>query len=322
MTDGFIHALQLDGQGGTNSLTWNEAEALRCEDGRLWLHFDINDRAASDWIRKSSGLDELVSAALTSEETRPRAVSISDGLMVFLRGVNLNPGQDPEDMISIRLWIDRERIISVQRRPLLSVEDLVAALKKSNGPVTPGDFLVKLVERLTARMDGVVDESAGRVEQLEEMSSARGSAELRTEIADIRRQTVRLRRYLAPQREALGKLLTLDSPLLTESDKLCLQETRDNLLRHIEDLDEVRDCAVVAHEELLSRESDETNRRMFLLSMLAAVFMPIGFITGLLGINVGGIPGAENPWAFALVIGLLVGIVVFELAVFGWKKWL
>ena len=95
----------------------------------------------------------------------------------------------------------------------------------------------------------------------------------------------------------------------------------DRLIRHIEDLDAVRERAAVTQEELLSRLSDQMNTRMYVLSVVAAIFLPLGFLTGLLGINVGGIPGAENPWAFLLFLLFLVGIVVAQMLWFRRKKW-
>jgi zinc transporter len=61
---------------------------------------------------------------------------------------------------------------------------------------------------------------------------------------------------------------------------------------------------------------------MYVLSVVAAIFLPLGFFTGLLGINVGGIPGAENPTAFLMFILLLIVLVIIQIAVFKWQKWL
>ena len=52
---------------------------------------------------------------------------------------------------------------------------------------------------------------------------------------------------------------------------------------------------------------------MLILAVVAAVFLPLGLLTGLLGINVGGIPGAQTDWAFWAVCGLLGVATVFNL---------
>ncbi|NCC51248.1 MAG: hypothetical protein EOM20_08540 [Spartobacteria bacterium] len=63
------------------------------------------------------------------------------------------------------------------------------------------------------------------------------------------------------------------------------------------------------------------NKRMYILSLVAALFMPLGFLTGLLGINVAGIPGAENPYAFMLFIVFLAVVVTGQLVLFKRKRW-
>ena len=131
-----------------------------------------------------------------------------------------------------------------------------------------------------------------------------------------------LRRYLAPQREAMTKLQAENVPWLSDGNRMHLRETTDRVIRYIEDMDSVRDRAAVTQEELVNRLSEQMNTRMYVLSLVAAVFLPLGFLTGLLGINVGGIPGAENQFAFFIFILMLAVVVVLQIVIFKRKKWL
>ncbi|MGH7787421.1 MAG: CorA family divalent cation transporter, partial [Candidatus Binatia bacterium] len=76
----------------------------------------------------------------------------------------------------------------------------------------------------------------------------------------------------------------------------------------VEDLDALRERAAVANDEIRNRAADETNRRMYIMALVAAIFLPLGLITGLLGINVGGLPGVNYEWGFWIVSGLLVAV--------------
>jgi zinc transporter len=87
-------------------------------------------------------------------------------------------------------------------------------------------------------------------------------------------------------------------------------------------MDAVRERATVTQDELASRLSDQLNRRMYVLSIVAAIFLPLGFLTGLLGINVAGIPGAEYPKAFMVFTVGLFALVLFLVWLFRWKHWL
>ena len=73
------------------------------------------------------------------------------------------------------------------------------------------------------------------------------------------------------------------------------------MTRFIEDLDSARDRAAVTQEELQTRLSDQMNKTMYLLTVVATLLLPASLLTGLLGINVGGVPGVESNWAFAVV---------------------
>jgi len=101
-----------------------------------------------------------------------------------------------------------------------------------------------------------------------------------------------------------------------------LREIADRTTRFVEDLDSARERAAVTQEELMGRLSEQMDKRMYMLSLVAAVFLPLGFLTGLLGINVGGIPGAEFPWAFAIVTAGLITLVAIQVIVFRAKKWM
>ena len=172
------------------------------------------------------------------------------------------------------------------------------------------------------RMRHVIDDLEDAVADVEDQVLTSESHQLRTELAAMRRQAISLRRYLAPQREALSRLLTEKIAWLDESDRIRLREVYDQLTRHIEDLDEARDRAAVTQEQLINSLSEQMNNKMYILSIVAAIFLPLGFLTGLLGINVGGIPGADSKLGFTVFVLLLLGVVAFQIWLFKKKKWL
>jgi zinc transporter len=321
-TNGLIYAYLMDGDGGAKKLDWEGVEEWKPEQGSLWLHFDYTNTEAAAWISNRSGLDEVSASALLTEESRPRASLIGAGVLVALRGVNLSPGADPEDMVAIRLWIDDKRIVSTRKRRMLSESDIVKSFEEKQGPKTTGQFIVDLAERLISRMEGTIEDIVDRVDQMEEEVIASESHSLRSKLSEIRREAIMLRRYLAPQREAMIKLQTEKIPWLSENDKLHLRETTDRLMRYTEDLDSIRDRAAVTQEELVNRLSEQMNVRMYVLSLVAAIFLPLGFLTGLLGINVGGIPGAGNKSAFMIFILMLAIVVALQMVIFKKKNWL
>jgi len=145
---------------------------------------------------------------------------------------------------------------------------------------------------------------------------------MRRVLAGIRHQAIVLRRYLAPQRDATARLQSENQPWIDAREQARLREVTDRVVRYIEDLDSVRDRAAVIQDELASRLSEQMNRTMYHLTVVASIMLPLGFLTGLLGINVGGIPGGENPWGFAAVCAILAAVVAVQVVLFRRLRWL
>jgi len=320
---GLIAAYIFDGNGGGRSIGWEDIKNWSSDDGILWLHMDYTASKVRDWVLEESGVSNIVSEVLLEEETRPRSVSLKNGLLVTLRGVNMNPSADPEDMVSIRMWIEKDRIISTRHRRLLSIDDIRRKIDSDQGPRTAGEFLVDISECMVERMSDVIESIDDLVDSLEEEVLTAESHKLRPKIASVRRQTISLRRYLAPQREAMGRLYSEKAEFLSDMERLKLREGADRITRYIEDLDSARERAAVTQEELASRLSEKMDARMYLLSIVAAVFLPLGLLTGLLGINVGGIPGADYKGSFLIVCLILLlsgGILYWVFKRRGWMS--
>lgn len=317
-----VRAFLLDKKGSALELTYEELDGIDRIDKILWVHFDYSSKEAMEWIRNKSNIDSVAIDALLTEETRPRTTVLGEALLIALRGVNLNPNSKPEDMISIRLYISPNMIISTRKRNLLSVTEIIEDLKSGIGPKSSSEFLVQLTLRVTDRMDNVIDEIQDRTDFLEENLIDSTTTELRNEILSIRRETIVLKRYLTPQKEALVKLYNEKIPWIDEYQRIELRETNDQLMRHIEELDTIRDKVILIQEELANSMSEQMNRKMYVLSIISAIFLPLTFLTGLLGINIGGIPGANNENAFLVFSLLLVIVVTIQFIIFKKKKWI
>lgn len=319
---GLLFAFALDGAGGGRALDFDEVRAWRAENGTLWTHMDYTLDDARRWLMQESGIDPIIVESMTAEETRPRSLVHKDGMLLILRGVNLNPGADPEDMISIRLWIDAQRIVTLRHRRVMAVDDIRKAVTVGSGPTGPGSFLVDLCDGLIARMGGIISEIDDTNDALADEILSTQNFELRQKIADIRRAAISMRRYLAPQRDVMARLYAEKVEWLGEIERMHLREISDRTLRYVEDLDSIRDRATVTQEELSARLAETMNHTMYVLSIVAGMFLPLGFLTGLLGINLGGIPGTDNRWAFSIFCLVLLALGGFQIWIFKRKKWM
>lgn len=320
-TSAFEFACRLDGKGGGRFGKDDLIDASASE-GPLWVHLDFRSPEAARWVREESGVDALAARALLAEATRPRSVMRGDQMLADLRGVNLNPGATPDDMISLRMVLTPTKIITTRHRRLLTISDIRSALKRREGPRDVGSFLCEVVDLMTVRIADSVENLDDLIDALHERAGTESGSALRAELSDVRSQVISLRRYLAPQRDAISRMQTNDATWLNEEHRERLRETADRMTRHIEDLDAARDRAQLASEELTNRAAEQMNRTMYMLAIVAAIFLPLGLLTGLLGINVGGMPGEGDPHAFWIVCGALVGVAALQIWVFRKMRWL
>lgn len=310
--ESWAYAIAAD--GSATRLALAEAQTYRGNAALLWMHIDGNDPECRAWLEKRSGLPAPVIGALRAVETRPRATPLEDGALVNLRGVNMNPDADPEDLVSIRLWAEAKRIISVNYRPLFALGDLCAAVEERR-ILDPGDFIAVLASVMTMRLDPVIALLGETLDDLEEDFIDDQAGDLRERIGRIRRTAILLRRYISPQREAIIRLVTDRFDWLTEQDRLALREAADHVTRMVEELDATRERAAILADQLSDVRAEAVAQRTLVLSVVSSIFLPLTFFTGLIGMNVRGIPFAEESWAFAAIAALNVsfglGLVYF-----------
>jgi zinc transporter len=317
MQDHIIFAYALVAPDRSERLTGDTeiAEALR-HDRPAWLHLRADHPETDPWIdRHLAFLDPSIRDALTEAETRPRCLRIGEGLLVILRGINTNPGEDPEDMVSLRLYADPGRVVSLSRRPIDAVDAIAETVRDGSGPGTTGALLGDLVERLTDLIEAQAADLEVRADGLEQAAIAEPLSVPRAEVSDQRLELTELRRFTGPQRDAVRDLARVPVPWLSEADQTKLGEQADQMTRVAETLDAVREQLLTIRDEIEAARDEKLNRNLYVLSVISAVFLPLGFLTGLMGINLAGMPGAGWPPAFWVFTGGLVAVTVFVLAV-------
>jgi zinc transporter len=312
---GLIGAYRLDGKGGGVDIDWDAIEADPKgdkEQGDIWVHLDRTGTKARQWVETGARLPESAIRALLEEDPRPRfsyypAMEGSpEGMLFVLRGLNFNENADPEDMVSMRLWIDENRVITTRKRRIMSVDDRRQALLRGSGPWESVDVLMGINESLIERMEPILVGMDDELSAHEEDEERRDLGSIRGKIADLRRKIVMIRRYLAPQRDAL---------LLAERElphwagdhvKHAIHDSAIGLARIVDHLDEMRDRATAVHDELSLIENERMGRISLRLTVIAAVFLPANMIAAIWGMNTGGLPLVGHPYGFWVVMGILV----------------
>jgi zinc transporter len=319
---GLVSAYVLDGKGWGHEASWPDIKAGRPDGEPIWIHLNRADDTAQKWLLEEAGLDPEAARALLAEDVRPRAEPIGKGLLINLRGINFNPGEELEDMVALRVYVEGARIITTRQRRLMATGDLRSRLTAGTGPKDTMDCLLLLARSMLARIGDVLGELEDGVDELEDEVLGDRPKKLRDKLGVVRRRAIAIRRHLAPQREALMRLAAEAHVLIDERDHTVLRELADLTTRYVEDVDSVRDRAAVVSEEWMNRVAEAQQRNSYLLTLVAAIILPLTLVTSVLGVNVGGMNEGRASQEFWILISALAGLALVQVVVFRLTRWL
>jgi zinc transporter len=314
-----------DEAGAAHYLTWPDIlDGGLTRYKRAWLHLNRQSAQAQGWLIRKSGLDRLTVQALLQDETRPRAVRHGHGYLINLRGPNLNEGEDVEDLVALRMWAGEDMLITLRARPVQAARDVEQLVNDKICETTTGALVASLANALTDRMEPLLEDFDDEADKYEDELLDPKTHLDRSLLPEFRRRILQLRRHIIPQREAMLSLVRdgAQSGLFTEHDLFFLRESADRVTRLTELLENIRERSTVLYEEAVQESTEATNQRLFVLAILSAVFLPISFVTGLFGVNLGGIPGAGSPAGFATLVAALAASVLGTLAILRWQRWI
>ncbi|CAH0145452.1 Zinc transport protein ZntB [Erwinia aphidicola] len=313
-----IISCQLDGKGGLIPI--NDSEVLDC-DRPCWLHLNYTHRDSADWLMSTPLIPDSVRDALGGDSMRPRVNRLSDGTMITLRSVNLNTDSRPDQLVVIRVFINDRLIVSTRRRKVFAIDEVLTDLKNGNGPTDGGSWLVDVCDALTDHASEFIEYLHDKIIELED-AVVDQQIPPRGELSLIRKQLIIMRRYMAPQRDVFSRIASERLTWMSDDDRRRMQDISDRLGRGLDDLDASVARTGVLSDEISTVMAEAMNRRTYTMSLMAMVFLPTTFLTGLFGVNLGGIPGGEWRYGFGAFCLLLVVLV---LGVAWWlkkRKWL
>ncbi|MBT8150047.1 MAG: zinc transporter ZntB [Gammaproteobacteria bacterium] len=257
----YIFGYALDGKGGGQSIPSGDPGAPGAQH---WYHIDYSFSNAEQWLH-DTGLEKRIIEAMVRSDTRPRALVTERGALIMLRGINRNPGAEPDDMVSLRIWIEKDRVITVRQRRLMAVQAVREELVLGAGPHGTQEVVTRVVELLADRIAEFVDELEDRVDEFEGAVQGSTNLESRAEVSALRRQVASVRRYLAPQRDALEALYRNSAGMLDSRHAFEIREMSDRITRYVEDLDLVRERILVVQEEMSNAIAQQQNARTYVL---------------------------------------------------------
>ena len=280
----------------------------------LWLHFNLTDTSAEKWMQAHLALPPEFFEALRAGSRSTRIEDASDNLIAVINDVAFEFSFDPSEIASLWMNVSQRVAVSARIHPLRSIDRLRQAVKDGalfNSTVEllnhllndQGDVLVRIVREATVQVDSIEDSLLGGKLQHK-----------RAQLGQLRRLLVRLQRLLAPEPGALFRLLRQPPPWVAVHDLDELRQSTEEFSLVLRDLAALQERIKLLQEEMAAQVGEQTNRSVFTLTVVTVLALPINIIAGLLGMNVGGIPLADNPHGFAVIAVLVLAFTVIA----GW----
>ncbi len=297
---------------------------LRLKDGSPWLHMCIRHAETAAYLMDEAELDDLIVDALLEEDTRSRVRLRDDGIMVLLKAMHLK-GEEmakPEDMVSIRLWLTPGNVITTREADVDPVIEIASRLSAGEGPETPGAFLADLVEEHLREIEEQVEMLEDATDNIARLVNLHKSEDACPNMADTETRISGFLRHLNPQRPVLETLSTQPHPVIGDRERARLDDALNRLLRFLETLQNLRERMTILNDQIERIQDRQLNRSSYVFAAVATVFLPLGFITGLFGVNLMGLPFETNPNGFWIFIAGCTAITAAAVALLRWKKML
>ena len=159
----FVFGITINGDGSGSE--FSDPYNVPVEEN-YWLHGDFQGEDCIPWLKSLSVPDTIIETMVRTE-SRPRAITNQYGTLLLIRAINLNPGQSPEDMVSLRLWIQPNRVISIRHRLVYSVQDIRRHLNKGDGPSSIQELLTTILEKVADRISDYVETLEEQLDEYE-----------------------------------------------------------------------------------------------------------------------------------------------------------
>lgn len=287
--------------------------------GFLWLHFNLAHTGALPWLARSGELGEDFFETLKEGLYSTRIERTErHALIAVVNDVHFAFAFEPSEISTLWIHVDRHLVVTARREALRSIDALRTAAKRGETLASSiellehllraqADVLVKIVRDVTTRVDGVEDELlANRLDHR------------RARLGAMRRLLVRLQRLLAPEPAALFRLLQHPPAWIDEPGVLALRQSTEEFSVVLRDMSALQERIKLLQEEIAAQVNEDNNRSLFVLTVVTVLALPINLIAGLLGMNVGGVPLADAPHGFAIVVAIVVAFTVIA-GVLAWR---
>jgi zinc transporter len=300
--------------GTDDAVEWMGRPAAARAGEFIWLHFNLSHTSSEKWIRANLQLSDAFYGALTDDSRSTRIENDDDTLVAVINDVAYDFAFEPSEISTLWLTVTQHMLVSARVHPLRAVDRLRQSAKQGDAFNSPVELLTHLMRDQGDALVQIVRQATQQVDLIEDKLLAGSLRQKRGDLGRLRRVFVRLQRLLAPEPAALFRLLQQPPRWMAAGDLADMRQATEEFSLVIRDLAVLQERIRLLQEELAAQVSEHTNRSLFILTMVTVLALPINIVAGLMGMNVGGIPMAEDAHGFITVVLILFALA----ALIGW----
>lgn len=294
-----------------------------------WINIDgLTDIGIVEKIGKQFDLHPLVLEDIVVPTQRPKAEDYDSYLYIVLRMLQYDPAKHEVANEQVSMILREHCLITFQE----NVGDVFNTIRerirtnKGRARKMGSDYLAyALIDAVVDHYFVVLDNYGVKLESLEDELFDKPSEQTLNKIHDFKRELTMLRKSIWPMRELAGALQRVDSDLIGESTRIYFRDVYDHTIQIIDTIESLRDVVASLLEIYLSSINNRLNSIMKVLTIIATIFMPLSFLTGVYGMNFEHFPEVKewSHWAYPYGFWTLIVIVTASMIIyFKRSKWL
>jgi zinc transporter len=280
-----------------------------------WLHFNLADTRARRWFERQAEVPSDAREIFVEPKSRVQAQVVRGTLVMVLADLHQDLHGGTEQVGTLAIYVDRRMIVTGRRHPLHSADRLRRKLPHGMTTASTAELLEELLELLMDSFSELVGRLSDDVDDAEDQILTGQLHSQGARLGRMRRLLARLRRHARSNRSALSAVLARLPSWFEEDRRQHLQEVAERMEAVAQDIELVQERTRLLQEEIEGRVNEATNRNLFFLSVITATMLPVNIITGIFGMNVGGLPWLQDARGFHWVTGIMVVAVVAVLLV-------
>ncbi len=317
-----------------DKLTLNEKEVKSIEDcfkyknkpSITWINVDgLHDVEIIQKLGNCYDIHPLVLEDIADTDQRPKMEELDQYIFFVLKMFYVDNKTDEIESEQISLILGPNYVISFQEKVGDVFNSVRERIRKDKGRIRKmgSDYLVySLIDSIIDNYFIILEKIGEKVENIEQDLVSNPEPRILQQIYTLKREMIYLRKSVWPLREVINNLMREDSKLITKSTHIYIRDLYDHTFQVIDAIETFRDVISGMLDIYMSSVSNKMNEVMKVLTIFAAIFIPLTFIVGVYGMNFQYMPELSFPWAYPAVWLIIILVGISLLAYFKHKKWM